>query len=236
MNNIALVIDTNSNYSDVWPPCFGRLEKYCSNIKKYAFTDSAENIPENITPIIYDNEASYRNQILSCIKQVKEEFIIYTSEDYILYDSVNLEEIYRVCKVLSKSHFSFCKLIKGPELTMHLGENLYVIEQQSHNLFAQQASIWKTRKFEQIFQEAPPENTRMQHEPQGSELCRRLNITGLQYYSGTPKRGLHHHDSGIYPYIATAVVKGKWNITEYPEEMRLVSAEYNIDFNKRGTR
>ena len=70
--NIALIIDTNSNYSDVWPPCFGRLKKHAPSVKKYAFTDRAEGIPPDITPIIYNNDETYRNQFLSCIRQIKE--------------------------------------------------------------------------------------------------------------------------------------------------------------------
>ena len=45
MNDIALIVDTHSNYSDVWEPCFHRLDRYCNDIKKYAFTDNAYNIP-----------------------------------------------------------------------------------------------------------------------------------------------------------------------------------------------
>ena len=55
-NNVALIVDTNSNYSDVWAPCFGRLAKYANTFKKYAFTDTPEGIPEDVTPIMYDNQ------------------------------------------------------------------------------------------------------------------------------------------------------------------------------------
>ena len=111
-----------------------------------------------------------------------------------------------------------------------------VIDQQDRNFFAQQASVWKTRDFEKVFESAPPENTRMQHEPQGSDICRSLGYKGLQHYSGTRKRGIHHYDSSIYPCIATAVVKGLWNISEYPSELSEVGREFNIDFTLRGYR
>ena len=42
------------------------------------FTDTTSGIvevPDNIIPIIYDNSESYRNQFLSCIKQIEEEYI-----------------------------------------------------------------------------------------------------------------------------------------------------------------
>ena len=234
--DIALIIDTNSNYSDIWLPCFKRLDKYANGVKKYAFTDTKQDIPEDIVPIIYDNDESYRNQFLSCIKQIKEKYIIYTSEDYILHNFVQFDEINKIVEILDNTDYSFCKFIKGPETTTHYKDNLYIIDPQDSNFFAQQASIWKTRHFESIFETAPSENTRMQHEPGGSDICRQLGLTGLQHYSNTPKRGIHHHDSEIFPCIATAVVKGLWNITEYPKEMTEVAKEFNINFKVRGWR
>lgn len=235
-DNIALIIDTNSNYSDVWAPCFGRLEKYAKGVKKYAFTDTASGIPDDIEPLIYDNALSYRNQFLSCIKQVKEEYIIYTSEDYILYAPVQQDQIEKISEVLDDTGYDFCKFIKGPEATTSFKGDLYIINEQSKNFFAQQASIWRTRSFERVFEAAPSESTRMQHEPQGSHLCRSLGIKGMQHYSGTPKRGTHHYDSSIFPCIATAVVKGLWNISEYPQEMSEMMNEYKINYQTRGYR
>ena len=234
--DIAMVIDTNSNYSDIWEPCFSRSRKYASGIKKYAFTDSADNLPDEIIPITYDNDVSYRNQFLSCLKQVKEKYIIYTSEDYILYDFVQKNEIEKAATILDNTKYSFCKFIKGPENTRHFRDNLYEIDVNDPNFFAQQASIWKTRDFESVFETSDSENTRMQHEPGGSKICRQLGLTGLQYFSNTKKRGIFHYDSEIFPCIATAVVKGLWNCSEYPVEMGEVVKEFNIDLNQRGWR
>lgn len=235
-NNISLIVDTNSNYSDVWTSCFSRLDKYCKDIKKYAFVDDSSDLPENIIPIIYDNNESYRNQFLSCIKKVPEKYILYTSEDYILYDYVDLKKINELCKLLDDTDFNFVKLIKGSENVFPYSENLFEIDTKDKNFFAQQASIWNTRDFEKIFETAPGNNTRMQHEPMGSSICRSLGYRGLQYYSGTPKRGIAHYDSSIYPYIATAVVKGLWNFSEYAEELSEVFKEYGIDYTLRGLR
>jgi hypothetical protein len=43
-----------------------------------------------------------------------------------------------------------------------------------------------------------------------------------------------HWDSSIFPYIATAIVKGKWNIGEYEKELKPILDEWNIDVNVRG--
>jgi len=234
--DIAMLIDTNSNYSDVWGPCFSRMNKYNAGIKTYVFTDKVDGIPQEYIPVLYDNTASYRNQLLSCLKQITDKYIIYTSEDYILYDFVKHSEIEKVASLLDETEYSFCKFIKGPEKTTHLRDNIYIIDSQDNNFFAQQASIWKTRDFEKIFETAPPENTRMQHEPGGSAICRELGLSGLQYYSNTKRRGIHHYDSEIYPCIATAVVKGLWNLSEYPIEMKEVVKEFKINCNNRGWR
>jgi hypothetical protein len=60
------------------------------------------------------------------------------------------------------------------------------------------------------------------------------NIKGLCHYNNEPKRGENHYDSDVYPYIATALVKGKWNINEYPSELGGLLSINNIDINNRG--
>jgi len=60
------------------------------------------------------------------------------------------------------------------------------------------------------------------------------NLKGLYHYDGEPKRGLNHFDSSVYPYIATALVRGKWNMSEYGNELSIPINEHGIDVNIRG--
>jgi len=240
-NNLGLVIDSTSRYSDVWMLYFGELNRFFpGEIKKYLFTDKYEELlnGNNIVPIYYNNSDSYRNQFLGCLRQVTEKYIIYNSEDYILYDTVNIEEIYSLVNVLEKDMlYDFIKFIKGPERTTKYSDkhpNLYVID-KSYNFFAQQASLWKTESLISVFENSDPNNGRMQQEPLGSEVCRRIGIGGLQYYSGREiKRGSNHWDSIIFPCTATAVAKGKWNMGEYGDKLIPLFEKYNIDLNTRG--
>jgi hypothetical protein len=48
------------------------------------------------------------------------------------------------------------------------------------------------------------------------------------------RRGAYHYDSFVYPYVATAINKGKWNLNEYTEELNPIFAEYNINPFERG--
>ena len=67
-----------------------------------------------------------------------------------------------------------------------------------------------------------------------NNTCRILDMQGLFCYHGEEKRGLYHHDTIVFPYIATALVKGKWNVSEYPEELSALLKEYNINPDIRG--
>jgi hypothetical protein len=48
------------------------------------------------------------------------------------------------------------------------------------------------------------------------------------------RRGLYHYDSFVYPYVATAINKGKWNLNEYTEELNPIFEEYGINPFERG--
>jgi hypothetical protein len=62
----------------------------------------------------------------------------------------------------------------------------------------------------------------------------RIGMKGMYHYDNEPKRGSNHFDTNVYPYIATALVKGKWIMSEYDEELSPILDKNNIDKNKRG--
>ena len=59
-------------------------------------------------------------------------------------------------------------------------------------------------------------------------------MKGVYHYDNENKRGLNHFDSSVYPYVATALVKGKWNLSEYKKELGDILESKNIDINQRG--
>lgn len=240
--NLSLVIDSTYKYSDVWKPCFGQLDKFFStNINKYLCTDIYDTSinTSNLIPIYYDNNDSYRNQFLGCLRQIPEKYILYISEDYILYDTVKMNIIETLVDVLeTDTKYHFIKLLRGPEKVFEYSEKypyLHIIDKNDSNFFAQQVTIWNKDALINVFQSSNYYNDRMQQEPGGSEICRRIGINGLQYFSGNEiKRGQYHYDSSVFPCIATAVVKGKWNELEYSKELTSIFKEYGIDKTIRG--
>ena len=70
-------------------------------------------------------------------------------------------------------------------------------------------------------------------ESQNSVHLRAISARGLFSVKKGSRVG-NHHNSWIYPYIATAVVKGKWNVAEYQKELDVLFNEYNINPFERG--
>ena len=65
-------------------------------------------------------------------------------------------------------------------------------------------------------------------------MMNKMGMKGVYHYDNEPKRGGNHYDTNVYPYIATALVKGKWDVSEYPNELPPILVENNIDHNLRG--
>ena len=95
-----------------------------------------------------------------------------------------------------------------------------------------QTSIWRTSDYIKLM-ESVRDNKWLENENY-NRIMIELNMKGLYHYDNENKRGGNHYDSNVYPYIATALVRGKWNINEYPNELGNILKNYNIEINKRG--
>jgi hypothetical protein len=67
------------------------------------------------------------------------------------------------------------------------------------------------------------------------EGCITLNELDYMVRLGTePKRGIYHYDSFVFPFLSSAITKGKWNMMEYANELNPMFEEYNINPFERG--
>lgn len=242
MENVGLVVNTVSSYSDLWKMFFGQLEKHFPNNKVYVFTDVSEGLPNYCIPILYNPKNNFRTQYLTCIKQVPEKFVIYLNDDYILYDNVNVELINQYVNIMNLDNtIAFIKTNRNNNTTSKKyngRDDLYYLSPHGEYFFSQNVAIWRTDVLTKIHELGPDwhiANTRgMQFEHAANDICKNLKINGLYAYHGEPKRGVHHYDSIVFPYIASAIIIRRWNIKEYSKELIPLLNEYGIDLKIRG--
>lgn len=237
MNDLSMITWSHSSYSDVWPAYFGQIEKYYSNIKTHLFVDeNADSSEFNCNTILNKESDEYSKRFIECLDQVPEKYVLYMQEDFILYDYVDEEKIGSICSFLESSNYSFTRLIKsGVEGGNCISEdlNLYEIPGYSQYLFSHQATIWKKEDLKKLYESFEPSNLR-DAELLGSQICNYLGMKGSYVYQGEPKRGRYHYDSDIFPYVSTAIAKGKWDLQHYPKMLPNILEQYSININDRG--
>lgn len=238
MKNISIIVYTHTDYKDVWPPFFGQAKKWLpDDYKKYIFVNKLDkDIPKDYIVKTYDDSKIYTKRFAHCLAQVDTEFCILHHEDMFLYGAPQIDKIVEYSKILTEEGYDFVKLIKGGEtrdIPFKDYTDLKVIPQNSNWIFAIQPTLWKTDKLLQLYSHAEGD-TIWKFETQSQKWCKANNIKGLYSHKDGKQRGKFHWDSVVYPYVATAIVKGKWNLREYPEELTQILNEYKIDKRTRG--
>jgi hypothetical protein len=170
-----------------------------------------------ITWFDYSKIPSFSAQYLAGLCFVTTPYALTLQEDFLMYDDVDEAAIREAIESIAGNYYSAVRLIdSGVDLE-----------------YSMQASIWKTRGLRCLYAEMDAA-TPWQAEQYGDDvmlnsgmMCKKRDDAHL------PMRGRDHRDSPIFPYIATALVKGKWN-SEYRVELELLHREYGIDANIRG--
>ena len=244
----SIVVNTNSLASDVWPIFFSNLENNFLDLlsikkpKVYVFTDDCSEVPESYKSVLYNKEDAFRTQYLKCLKEVQEQFLLYLNEDYILYDKVDVEKFNKCLKQLEKNQdVSFVKFTRGPNITdKKLSDNLFYLSHDKPFFYSQTAAIWRKDVLQKIHEIGPDSHIGMKgvthghFEVHANQVCRDLNLKGVVAYNNEPMRGECHYDSCVFPYTASAVVKGKWNLKEYSKELFPLLLTHKINLSDRG--
>jgi len=241
IDNFCIVVNTFSSYSDIWEMFFKQLEKHFPNQKVYVFSDEDNKLFEKYNVVIYDKDLDFRTQYYECLKSVGEKYCLNMNDDYIMYYDVNVGVIHKLLDYLEKNlDISFIRVAKGYNNTEKMADkDLYFLDLNFPFFYSQTVSIWRTETLLKIHELSPKSSiARKDNLPQlevvANEICKSLKLNGLYHYDKEPKRGSSHYDSYIFPYIASALVSGKWNFSEYNKELLPLIEKYNINVNLRG--
>lgn len=192
--------------------------------------NSNSDFRKDYTVLKYDDNESYKRRILSCVNQLNdEEIILFTHEDMFLYSKPNIGVISEYINLIDKEKCDIIKLIRAFENLEKSNLHSFLYKNPEKQLFSIQPSLLKVKTLKKVFANVPGENI---WEFEGNTNSSYLgNINSLCSFDKNleQKRGKYHYDSSIYPYVCTAVIKGKWNFKEYKKE--LFEIFYNKKFN-----
>ena len=234
-----LVYYSHTDYSDVWPLMFSQVDKYFPTHQKYLFSDNATADLEspNWTLIKYDDGLKYQQRMVHCLRQVPEEVILFHHEDMFLYDVPLYQNLNEIAESIKGGEIDIVKLICASyqEVTFrNITKLSYVFENPVNLKFAIQPSLCNKKTLEMVYDKTGGD-TIWQFEAFATQTCSYFNVkTAMTYLPQDQKRGAFHWDSTVYPYFATAIIKGKWNFTDYEASLKALLEEKKIDYSIRG--
>lgn len=238
IRDVTLFTYTHSNCKDVWPLYAASLNEFFPELQHIIVTNEPVECIAGANFVIYADSEPYWEVICRALDLAKTNHILYMQEDYLLYDKADCSSLDRYANVLSRSDMSFVRLIRSGDVSdIRYLDDLYSISPSSKDhmtpcVYSLQPSIWKKSIFESIHRrvKSPVFGEGVAYR----DAMKELNANGLYAYNGESKRGLNHYDSKAFPYMATALIKGKWNFSEYKNELTPVLNEFGIDPNLRG--
>ena len=234
--NLTYIFYSHYDYSDVWPLMFGQSDKFLKNQKKIIFSNEVGDFNTGDWEVVlYDESLPYQKRFASCLEKINDEIIMIHHEDMFLINRPKWPEIEEIVGLIKDGAIDLVKVGKAsynnfPAIKFY--DNLYL---NPNNLaFAIQPTIIKKKTLHAIYDKTLGASI-WQFEANAALLVDMLGLKSCYYYEGTEnKRGLYHWDSSLYPYIATAVVKGKWDFESYGDELKCLLKEYSINKNTRG--
>lgn len=232
-HKFAFLIHTHTDCLDAFEITMGQLAKYFPKYKKYVMInkdiDSLKQSENTTEFIIYNENDLYTKRFRATLEKITENKIMFLHEDMILYDTPNYEELNRVCEFMDKNAVDFIKLIAS--LGIEEAEVDRALRIQQGYTFAVQPSIWNVNSLKSLMNEFTANIWNLELSCQ--EFCR-SKLKSYTYFRGDEKkRGQAHFDSHIFPYTATAIIKGKWNYLEYSKELSSLLNEYKVGFDRQ---
>lgn len=241
-NQICHVTFTHTDCKDVWPAYFGETKKYFKiKMPHYVCVNKViPELPDDVVPIIYDESKPYPQRLHYCLGQLSDfQFIFFDHEDMFLYAEPDYQKLKKYYEIIKSGELDHIRLIKGGlcfSAKMPEAPTLHKFSLWSKWIFSIQPSFWRRTVYMDVLAENLNCNI-WELERRSQAAVKKLKLKAAYSQSpGKKKRGWFHFDNSIYPYIATAIEKGKWKTSEYGTELGKVFSEYKIDPQLRGTR
>jgi hypothetical protein len=226
--SVPIIVYTHTDMKDIWPMFFGQLKKYIGDTKVYVAVNEDDMQISDYIRIIYDDTKEYTERWKEILDKIEEETFMFMHEDMILFDKIDYKLLEKYIEYVKDDYVESIKLIlAGDKFDEWVIDKTLITNQYAK--FSIQPTITTKKVFRGHVDISSPLNIWQFEEAvvsSGKDFMVRLG--------GERKRGLYHYDSLVFPYIATAINKGKWNLNEYQQELNPMFEEYGINPFERG--
>ena len=226
--SVPIIVYTHTDMKDIWPMFFGQLKKYVGDTKIYVAVNEDDSQLSDYKRIIYDDTKEYTERWKDVLEQIEEETFIFMHEDMILFDKLDFQMLEKYISYINDEMLDSVKLILAGDLFQQWPIDNTLVSNQ-YSKFSIQPTVTRKNVFKQKVNGVTPSNIW-----QFEEAITATDRDFMVKIGGERKRGLYHYDSLVFPYIATAINKGKWNLIEYQNELNPMFEEYNINPFERG--
>jgi len=232
MNNLAFILYSHSSLEWILPAFVGQVDTHFQiNCPKYIFYDKFIDIMKYDCKV-YSESDKYSKRLLTCLENIPEQFVVIHHEDMLFYDDVDIDYFTYYLEIIKNSDFSYLKLLKGgisQQLPEKYMEGIYKLQYDEIYRYAVQPAIWKKDDLIKILKRFDNCSIYELEEGGVSKYMLDNNFKCLfAFNEGDRKRGMYHWDNSKYPFIATALHKGEWNMVEYDIEIQNLKSEYNL--------
>jgi hypothetical protein len=226
--SVPIIVYTHTDMKDIWPMFFGQLKKYIGDTKVYVAVNKDDTQISDYIRIIYDDSKVYTERWKDILEQIEEETFMFMHEDMILFDKLNFQMLEKYISYINDKMLDSIKLILAGDVFEQWPIDTTLVSNQ-YSKFSIQPTITRKNIFKEKVNGVSALNIWQFEEA--------ITTTGRDFMvrvGGERKRGLYHYDSLIFPYVATAINKGKWNLNEYMDVLNPMFEEYNINPFERG--
>ena len=226
--SVPIIVYTHTDMKDIWPMFFGQLKKYIGDTKVYVAVNEDDTQLSDYICIIYDDKKQYTERWKEILDKIEEETFMFIHEDMILFDKINFQLLEKYIEYVKNESTESIKLILAGDRFVESAIDKTLVTNE-YSKFSIQPTITTKNVFRGHVAIPSPLNI--------WEFEEAVISSGKDYMvkiGGEKKRGLYHYDSLIFPYVATAINKGKWNLIEYQQELNPMFEEYGINPFERG--
>lgn len=188
--------------------------------------------------IVYDESLKYPQRLFNVLLELEEkfEYVFFDHEDMFLYDHPDINMLKSYFHFMVEQEADVIRLIKNDGAIVSQSNeipSLYKIHNSSNWMFSIQPSFWKIKTIKILLEKFFRANI-WQLEVKSQKYVKHSGMKCYYSHSQGNQRGIHHFDNEIYPYVATAIGKGKWNFSEYEKELKPLLTKNSIDPSERG--